>query len=279
MKVEAHDISYTYAAGAQSQTALADVSLSIDSGSRVAVLGAPGSGKSTFLQVLAGLLPPGTGQVLYDETRLPLREIRRRVALALQQPEEQFWAASVREEVAFAPRNLGVARADAYAQADNALSAFGLNPAQYGHRSPFSLSGGEKRRVALASALVTAPQLVLLDEPLAGLDQYAAADVWQSVESQLDALKATCVVITHDLDFAMHWADQAVVFFAGRVVFQGCAAHLLNLDWKAVHLEAPQLVELANCLAQLQWAITPRDAASAKLMAAVIARLLRGNRA
>ena len=157
---------------AWAQRALGGVSLTVESGELVAVLGATGSGKSTLLRLMTGLLAPTEGRVLVDDEEACAALARGRVGLVFQRPEAQLFAETVVDDVAFGPRNLGASLADSRVAARAALRAVGLDPAVFGQRSPFTLSGGEARRVAVAGVLAMRPAYLLLDEPTAGLDAH-----------------------------------------------------------------------------------------------------------
>jgi len=225
MRLEADGVGYEYAPVGDGTTARLSLSFSIPTGSKVALLGPSGSGKSTTITLLAGLLAPSTGVLRYDgkEVRTPgdWRRLRPRIGISLQQPETQFFAATVWDEVMFAPLNYGIPLQEAKRMAHQALTRAYLDPQTYGPQSPFSLSGGEQRRVALASVLVMQPTLLLLDEPLAGMDASSAQIVWRGVTDYLNSGACTCIVATHDITRIRLWADRLLILDAGRIRFNG----------------------------------------------------------
>jgi len=211
----ADTVSYSYAAHTSFTTAaLAGVSVRVEVGEVVLVVGATGSGKSTLLRLLAGLLEPAAGTVSVDGQPASARA---GIGLVFQNPEMQFFAETVAADVAFGPKNLGLPEPETVA--GRALRSVGLDPEAFGGRSPFGLSGGESRRVAIAGVLAMEPRYVLLDEPTAGLDL-------RGREAVLGALEAVCersgvLVVTHDPEQFLALADRVVVLQAGAVAFAG----------------------------------------------------------
>jgi energy-coupling factor transport system ATP-binding protein len=198
--------------------ALEDVSLCVEPGGLVLVLGPTGSGKTTMLRGAAGLLPLAGGSIDVDGeegSAVPPGT----VGLVFQRPEAQFFALSVEEDCAFGPRNLGRSPAEAISDARDALAAVGLDPAVFAAREPWSLSGGEARRVALAGVLAMRPRYLLLDEPTAGLDAVGC----EAVLSVIDRVRqsAGVVVVTHDADRFIGRADGVLALRAGRMAFSG----------------------------------------------------------
>lgn len=227
MSLVLESVGVTYGAQtAYANRALADVSFMIDPGELVLVAGATGSGKSTLLRVAAGLLGSGSGWSTIDGEPLTAASARGRVGLIFQDAESQLFADSVYEDVAFGPRNLGVDDARAIAMAQEALESVGLDPADYGPRSPFTLSGGEARRVAIAGVLAMQPRYVLADEPTAGLDARGRA----SLRKVLLQLRETTgvVVVSHALEEFMGVADRVLLLRGGQSHWYGSATELLT---------------------------------------------------
>ena len=228
MSLELSGVSFVYSPGAPYETrALHDVDLAVQRRALTLVLGPTGSGKSTLLRVMAGLLEPTVGSV-----RIGGEPLARAVAgaeggvgLAFQNPESQLFAETVAQDVAFGPLNQGMAEDAAYDLARGSLDAVGLDPDEYGLKSPFGLSGGEARRVALAGVLATRPGYLLLDEPSAGLDARGRAAVMASIERARSS--AGVVVVTHDAEQFLPHADTVVLLRGGAVGWQRndrCAA-------------------------------------------------------
>lgn len=209
-------------------TVLRGVDLDVAPGSRTAVLGANGSGKTTLFRLLAGGLRPSAGQVLLDgdpvrHDRAGLNRLRRRVQLVLQEPDDQLFAPSVFQDVGFGPLNLGLAPDEVRSRVADALAATGTT--ELADRPPHQLSFGQRKRVALAGALAMAPDVLVLDEPTAGLDP---AGTGQLV-STLRAFGGAVLLSTHDVDLAVGWAVDAAVVLDGGVV-TGPVGDLLDDD-------------------------------------------------
>jgi len=225
MPLLAEGLSYTYETGrASGVVAVRDVSVGVDVGDLVVIAGTTGSGKSTLLRLLAGLLVPTAGSVTVDGVAPGARETRGAVSIVFQNPETQFFAETLRADVAFGPRNLG--RPEPEADADRALAAVNLDPSVYGPRSPFGLSGGEARRGAIAGALAMGARYLLLDEPTAGLD----ADGRRAVRAAIRAerVRSGVVVVTHDPAEFLDGASQVIALAEGEVAFSGTADALYD---------------------------------------------------
>ena len=247
-------VSFSYGEGDALVPALRDVDFSVAAGGAMAVIGASGSGKSTLLQVIRGLDEPDAGAVLLDEVEpgaAGYAARQREVGLVFQVPEVQLFAATAREDVAFGPRRLGWAEPDVADAVAEALELVGLPEPVYGDRHPYSLSGGEARRLALAGVLAMRPRLVLLDEPFVSLDPGSRRDLVAILE-RLKADGITLLLVTHDVDLAWRLCEQRLVLSSGRVAaaglwdFAGGDARLLAAN----RLREPFLVELWRRLAR-----------------------------
>jgi cobalt/nickel transport system ATP-binding protein len=243
--LEADAVSYAFPGGI---AALSELSLTIRRGRRLAILGPNGAGKTTLLLHLNGTLRPHSGRVLLNGTpagysRARLTAWRRRVGLVLQDADDQLFAASVFEDVSFGPLNLGLDAPQARERVNAALAA--LRIGGLADRPTHMLSGGEKKRVAIAGALAMRPDVLLLDEPSAGLDHAACADLL-SVLRDLSAGGTTLVFTTHDVDLAYSLADEVALFNGGRVIVHGPAESVLadGEALAAAHLHPPLLLEL-----------------------------------
>lgn len=223
--LEARGLVHHYPDGSRG---LDNCSLRIAAGSRNALLGANGSGKTTLLQHFNALLRPTAGEILFaGETlaysRRALNELRRRVGLVFQNPDRQLFSASVFEDVSFGPLNLGLDDASVRRRVESALAVTGM--ASYADRPVHQLSHGQKKRVCIAGVLAMQPEVLLLDEPMAGLDVAMQADLLALLE-QLSAQGISIVVSTHDIDFAYAWADQIHLLQAGRCLASFASAEL-----------------------------------------------------
>jgi cobalt/nickel transport system ATP-binding protein len=235
--ISIQNLNYIYRDGTQ---ALRDVSLSIQATERVALVGANGSGKSTLLLHFNGLLTPQTGQVVVGELSIEpqnLRQIRDFVGLVFQNPDDQLFMPTVWEDITFGPLNQGIRGAELNHRVTHAMQAVGLDASQYASRSANGLSGGEKKRVAIAGVLAMQPQVLVLDEPSAQLDPRSRRQLIQL----LDSLPLTQLIATHDLDLALELCDRTVVLSQGQIVYDGETERILsNPEWLDQHaLESP----------------------------------------
>ena len=265
MKVECRAVSFTYDEGGTSVPAVERVSFAVEAGVATALLGPSGSGKSTLLQLARGLYEPDTGTVLLDDSEpgaAGYGERQREVGLVFQTPEAQLFATSAAEDVAFGPRRLGWDAAEVERAVGAALDLVGLPAEQFGTRHPYSLSGGEQRRLAIAGVLAMRPRALLLDEPFVSLDPASRRDLG-AILARLRDDGLTIVLATHDVDQAWSLCTQRVILAAGRVADAG--------DWRFGaggeqvlgdnRLRVPVLAELWRRLGRAGGA--PRTAAEA----------------
>jgi len=221
--VSCDGLTFVYDEGASRVVALRDVGLTLAGGESVALLGPTGSGKSTLLQLLRGLLTPDEGRVLLDGLAAGepgFEERERRVGLVFQMPEMQLFAATCADDVAFGPRQLGWSEHEVDAAVASALAAVGLPADRFGARHPYSLSGGEQRRLALAGVLAMRPGLLLLDEPFVSLDPASRRDL-EAILRDLSADGMGLLLATHDVDRAYALCRSRVVLDQGEVVDAG----------------------------------------------------------
>ena len=223
MSLACEGVSFSYSEAGASIQALRGVTFSLRAGGSLALLGASGAGKSTLLQVIRGLDPPESGTVVLDGAvpdKPSHAAAQRQAGLVFQTPELQLFAASAREDVAFGPRRLGWSDEEVGAAVDEALELVGLPPAEFADRHPYSLSGGEQRRLALAGVLAMRPRLLLLDEPFVSLDPRTRREL-VGILSRLKAGGVTLVLATHDVDLAWALCDEHLVLGDGEVVASG----------------------------------------------------------
>jgi energy-coupling factor transport system ATP-binding protein len=230
MSIVVKDLSHTYNAGTPGQSeALRGVSVTIERGELISIVGHTGSGKSTLAQHLNALLIPQSGSVIIDGTDVTketkdLRGLRRKVGLVFQYPEQQFFADTIKEEIAFAPQNWGVRGQDLEDCVDMAVRSAGLDKSLM-EINPFAVSGGQKRRVALASVLSMMPDYLVLDEPTAGLDAQGIRELVQLMtEARTKGLGV--VQVTHDLESALGSSDRVLVLENGGSVICGKPEHV-----------------------------------------------------
>jgi energy-coupling factor transport system ATP-binding protein len=259
-------LTHTYGSGALRTDALVDVSLSVPAGSCAAIIGVTGSGKSTLIQHCNGLLRPTAGRIVVDGVDLSAPEVdlpamRRRVGMLFQFAEAQLFARTVYEDVAFGLRRIRLDRATIRRCVHEALVTVGLPPQEYAHRSPFQLSGGQMRRVALAGVLAMAPRILILDEPTAGLDADARAEFYGYLDAARRERGVTVILVSHDMAEVAALADQVFVLHAGRLALAGTPREVFAQaerlrEWDLV---APPLSQLVAALRRHGLAV-PADA-------------------
>ncbi len=277
--LQTEHLSFTYPAeeGQTSTVALEDVSLSIERGSFVVVLGHNGSGKSTLAKHMNAVLLPSGGTVYVEgmDTRdeALLLEIRRRVGMVFQNPDNQIVANVVEEDVAFAPENLGVPSEEIRRRVDDALAAVGMS--EFTRHAPHLLSGGQKQRVAIAGVIAMAPECIVLDEATAMLDPAGRREVLSAIRALNQERGITVVLITHHMDEAMD-ADRLIVMNDGKLVMDGAPAEVFTQveALRAMGLAAPDTVELLYGLRQGGMDV-PLDALTVDECADAICKALR----
>ena len=277
--LQTEHLSFTYPAeeGQTSTVALEDVSLSIERGSFVVVLGHNGSGKSTLAKHMNAVLLPSGGTVYVEgmdtKDEALLLEIRRRVGMVFQNPDNQIVANVVEEDVAFAPENLGVPSEEIRQRVDDALAAVGMS--EFTRHAPHLLSGGQKQRVAIAGVIAMAPECIVLDEATAMLDPSGRREVLSAIRTLNQERGITVVLITHHMDEAMD-ADRLIVMNDGRLVMDGTPAEVFTqVDaLRAMGLAAPDTVELLYGLRQSGMDV-PLTALTVDACAAAICKALQ----
>jgi len=267
-------VSYTYGRGRPyAVPALQRVSVSVEPNSLTLLVGATGSGKSTLMRLLAGLLAPDEGRSLLDGEPLVSARARGVVGLVFQDPESQLFADTVLDDVAFGPRNLGLSASEATDRAEVALVSVGFDPARHGGRSPFSLSGGEARRVAIAGVLAMRPRYLLADEPTAGLDAAGRTAVRELLLAERRT--AGVLVVSHAAEEFLADADAVIVLSEGAVVWSGPASDVRRDPeiLSRAGLRAPDVLETQRLAAErfgfdAGFTLEPRAAAEALAAAA-----------
>ena len=262
MLIHVENLSHTYIPGTPlARAALRDISLEIAPGERVGLAGRTGSGKSTLVQHIAGLLTPATGRVLLDGIPAHARTARARAArlrigLAFQHPEDQIFEQTVFREIAFGPRNLGLDKAEIAARVEWAINMVGL-PSAMASRSPFTLSGGEMRRVALASILAMRPQVLILDEPTAGLDPGGRRELIAHLRDWQCKTGSTLLMVSHSPDELACIVERVIVLDDGQLVADSRASDVLSnvALMSAAGLDVPQSVRLLCALRRSGWAV------------------------
>lgn len=256
MGITLENVSYIYQNGTPfASTALSDVSLTIKDGSYTALIGHTGSGKSTILQLLNGLLVPTDGEVrvfdtliTYTSVNKEIRQIRKQVGLVFQFAENQIFEETVLKDVAFGPQNFGVSREEAETIAREKLALVGIDESLF-ERSPFELSGGQMRRVAIAGILAMEPRILVLDEPTAGLDPIGRKEL-MNLFKKLHQDGITIVLVTHLMDDVAEYADQVYVMEKGRLVKSGEPNFVFqDIDFmEKIQLGVPKITRFAQKL-------------------------------
>ncbi|MCH5171532.1 MAG: energy-coupling factor transporter ATPase [Erysipelotrichales bacterium] len=235
------------------QIGLEDVSLSFANYSFVALVGHTGSGKSTLVQHITGLIIPDNGTINVDDYVITphkrknknIRKIREQIGIVFQFPEYQLFEETVLKDVAFGPKNFGVNEKEAIQRSKDALLKVGLDES-YFNRSPFDLSGGEKRRVAIAGIIAIKPKVLILDEPTAGLDPQGSKNMMQ-LFCDLNASGTQIIMVTHDMDLVLEYADHVIVMKDGKVAKELSPLELFSSnDYQDLSLDYPRVFEVAK---------------------------------
>ena len=255
MPIELTQLSHTYMPGsALAYPALGDISLTVQDGEFLGIIGHTGSGKSTLIQHFNGLLLPTSGCVLVDgldtrEKKLR-KQIRALVGMVFQYPEYQLFEETVEKDVAFGPKNMGLEEAEIATRVTEALHLVGLNPSEFAEKSPFELSGGEKRRAALAGILAMRPKYLVLDEPMAGLDPRGRREILALIESLRSEFGTGIVMVSHSMDDVAMYADRIAVLDKGALYMidtpQKVFSHSTELLEMGLNL--PQATQLVRAL-------------------------------
>ena len=256
MPIQVEHLTHTYMTDSPfAATALEDVSLTIEDGELIGLLGHTGSGKTTLVQHLNGLLKPTSGRVVVDglditEKGVSLLEVRRRVGLVFQYPEYQLFEETVAKDVAFGPKNLGLSEQEVDERVRYALQEVGLVYDEIAERSPFELSGGQMRRVAIAGVLAMRPKTLILDEPTAGLDPAGRRSILGMIRELHAAGGLTVVMVSHNMDDISSLATRLVVMSRGRMVLTGTPREVFQHRelLESIGLGIPQAAELTQRL-------------------------------
>lgn len=257
MPLNLQNVTFTYMKGTPfEKTALHDVSLQIEKGEFVAVIGHTGSGKSTLVQHLSGLLHPDKGSVTVDGVNLnaknaAAKKARNSVGMVFQYPEHQIFAETVYEDIAFGPRNKGLGPDEVDRAVRDAMAFVGLDFDSFAKRSPFRLSGGQMRRVAIAGVIAMEPDYLILDEPSAGLDPRSRDAVFKEVMALYKKRGIAVILVTHNMEEAARYASRLLVISGGQVILDG-VPHDIFTNHKdellAASMDVPPVYKLAECL-------------------------------
>lgn len=265
MSIKINGLEHTYSEGTPfAHHALKGVDLEIPEGEVTAIIGQTGSGKSTLVQHLNGLLLPTGGSLDVEGTHIEpsmkikdVKNLRKKVGLVFQFPEYQLFEETVAKDIAFGPKNFGAAEEEAQAMVDKVLPMVGLDDS-YKERSPFELSGGQKRRVAIAGILALDPSVLVLDEPVAGLDPAGAAEM-MDLFARLNREGKTIILISHDMEHVLKYADNVVVMDNGKVrTAEKVSEFFRHPDWmREIGINPPSIVVLKEMLEKKGFRLDP----------------------
>ena len=249
--LEVRNLSHIYSIGTPFQhIALDDVSFSVEQGEFVGIIGHTGSGKSTLIQHLNGLLKPTSGTVMLDgkdiwENKATTRQTRFRVSLVFQYPEYQLFEETVYKDIAFGPKNMGLSKAEIDRRVREAADFVGLTEEQL-NVSPFELSGGQKRRVAIAGVIAMEPEVLILDEPTAGLDPEGRAEILGNIDRYRREMNATIMMVSHSMEDVARMTDRLLVLCDSRIAMDGVPADVFARaeDLVEMGLNIPQVTQV-----------------------------------
>ena len=253
MSIDIKNLSFTYLKKTPNEVlALNNINLSIESGSFISIIGHTGSGKSTLIQHLNALLLPEKGEIDVDgyvikaikKRNKNIKQLRKHVGVVFQFPEYQLFEETVEKDVAFGPKNFGVSKEEAIKKAHIALKSVGLDESFF-ERNPFDLSGGEKRRVAIAGILAIEPDILVLDEPTAGLDPIGQEEIMKLLVKMNNDGK-TIILVTHDMDLVLKYTSRAIVLKEGEVVFDDTPMKLFSSNREDFSIEIPLIYKYAK---------------------------------
>lgn len=257
MSIELKNISFTYGQGtAFEHCALKNINLKIEKKEFVGIIGQTGSGKSTLVQLLNGLLKATTGDLLYDEKSIyeknyDLKTLRQKVGLVFQYPEHQLFEVDVLSDVCFGPKNQGLSLEEAKIRAKEALSMVGMKESYY-VKSPFELSGGQKRRVAIAGVLAMKPEFLILDEPSAGLDPKARDEILGTIAGLKEKTGISIILVSHSMEDVAKYVDRLIVMNKSEIIYDDTPKAVFRnyKELEKIGLRAPQITYLVHRLKQ-----------------------------
>lgn len=264
MSIELKNITYTYSPGTAYEIhALKDINLEIPDGQFIGVIGHTGSGKSTLIQHLNALIRPTSGSVLYNgedvwEEKYDRRKLRSQVGLVFQYPEHQLFESDVLSDVCFGPMNQGMSREEAEAEAKKALLQVGFKEKNFG-KSPFELSGGQKKRVAIAGVLAMNPKILILDEPTAGLDPKGRDEILDQISELHKARGITIILVSHSMEDVAKYVERLIVVNRGQIAFDDTPREVFShyQELEAMGLAAPQITYIMHALKQKGLKVDP----------------------
>ena len=284
MSIAAEHVNYIYSPGtAYEKQALKDVTFEIPQGQFVGIIGHTGSGKSTLIQHLNGLVRATSGKILYEGQDIyadgyDMKKLRSQVGLVFQYPEYQLFEVDVLSDVCFGPKNQGLSKEECEANAKWALELVGL-PEKYYRQSPFELSGGQKRRAAIAGVLAMKPKVLILDEPTAGLDPKGRDEILDQVDRLHKETEMTVILVSHSMEDVARYVDRILVMNQGEKMLDGAPGEVFGhyRELERVGLAAPQVTYVMHDLRERGFAVSP-DVTTIGEAADEIMRSLSGSR-
>lgn len=257
MKIQVKNLSYIYREGSPFESiALDNISLNMQEGEFIGLIGHTGSGKSTLVQQFNGLLKPSRGEVWVDEINTKDKDavkkgLRQKVGLVFQYPEHQLFEETVFKDVAFGPKNMGCSEEEIQTRVEYGLNCVGLDPKEFSERSPFDLSGGQKRRVAIAGVLAMRPDFLILDEPTAGLDPQGREEILEEIRGIFEEYKITILLVSHSMEDIARLATRIIVMHKGKAVLDDTPKNIFRQRdiLKGMGLDVPEIQE---CMVQLK---------------------------
>ena len=277
-EIRTEGLTHVYSAGTPfEKTAIEDVSLTIPQGQLAAVIGHTGSGKSTCIQHLNALLQPSAGRVLLDgedinRDKFSRRDVKRRVGLVFQYPEYQLFEETVYRDIAFGPRNMKLSEGEIDERVREAARFVGVDEELF-ERSPLELSGGQKRRIAIAGVIAMRPEVLILDEPTAGLDPAGCRQLQDNICRYREETGSTVLLVSHNMDDVARLAERVIVFDKGRVVMDGSPAEVFSHAARLLEigLSVPRASELALALRRRGVAVPEKVFTHEQLLASLLA--------
>lgn len=263
--LEIKNLNFVYSPGTPfAKQALKNINLTIDEGEFVSLIGHTGSGKSTLVQHLNGLIKPTSGEIIfegqnYQKQDMKLSVLRQKVGLVFQYPEYQLFEESVAKDIAFGPKNLGLSEEEVEQRVRWAMERVGLHYDEIAEKSPFELSGGQKRRVAIAGILAMRPKVLVLDEPTAGLDPHGSREILGEIKNVFEEEKTTIILVSHNMEEVAQLATRMIVMEQGEVRMDGTPREIFKREkeLESIGLGVPQVRRVMGELAEAGLPIDP----------------------
>ena len=259
MSIKIENLTFVYNEGTPfEKKALDDVSLEINKGEFIGLIGHTGSGKSTLIQHMNGLLKPTSGKIavgdfIVTDPKVNMIEVRKKVGLVFQYPEHQLFEETIYKDIAFGPTNLKLSESEIDARVREAMDLVGLDFEEMKERSPFELSGGQKRRVAIAGVLAMNPEVLILDEPTAGLDPKGRDEIFGQIKKLYDRKKMTTIIVSHSMEDMANLVDRLIVMAGGKIYMEGTPRQVFknDVELEKIGLGVPQITKLMKVLKSL----------------------------